>query len=394
MGVIHSIDDALIAVAAVGPVARAQAQKAEDARGLPTEVVDAIAAAGLWRVFAPRCVGGAGLGALESQFKVVRAMAYEDASAGWGIFICAGTPGLVASRLPAAGRDEVFAEGVLPAAGVFNPGGSARPVEGGWHVSGSWPFASGIGYAAWVMANAIVLDEGGKPAPGVAGLPEIRSFVVRPDAVTIVDDWHVAGLRGTGSMTFTMKDVFVPEHRTFPFFGPALINEPSYRLPLLSYVNPSFVGMAVGLARRAVDELVQLLPTKIGPPTFQPASADPSKQLRLGRAMAAIGATTDAAEALYRRIDARVAAGEDLMQLPLRERAEMRARATAAVETCVEVVNDLFRLGVASSIYEPGCLQRLWRDTNVLGQHLFLRDSNFEVPAKVAMGIDTESPFI
>src|SRR5437762_14325128 len=123
MGVIHSIDDALIAVAAVGPVARAQAQKAEDARGLPTEVVDAIAAAGLWGVFAPRCVGGAGLGALESQLKVVSAMAYEDASAGSGILICPGTPGLIASRLPAAGRDEVLADGVPPAPGAFTPRG-------------------------------------------------------------------------------------------------------------------------------------------------------------------------------------------------------------------------------------------------------------------------------
>jgi alkylation response protein AidB-like acyl-CoA dehydrogenase len=152
--------------------------------------------------------------------------------------------------------------------------------------------------------------------------------------------------------------------------------------------------MAVGLAQRAIDELVQLLPTKIGPPSFQPASNDPSKQLRLGRAMATIGAAADASQALYRRIDARAAAGEDLAELPLTERAELRVRATAVVATCVDGVNDLFRLGGASSIYEPGPLQRVWRDVNVLGQHLFLRDSNFEVAAKVALGIDADSPFV
>src|SRR6185295_5997759 len=109
------------------------------------------------------------------------------------------------------------------------------------------------------------------------------------------------GLRGTGSMTFTMKDVFVPEPRTFLFFGPAVIDEPSYHLPLFSFVGPSFVGMAVGLAQRAIDELVQLLPTKVGPPTFQPASTDPNKQLRVGRAIAAIGTAADATRAMYRR---------------------------------------------------------------------------------------------
>ena len=392
--VIRSVEEALKAVAKVGPVARAHAQKAEDGRRLPTEVVDAISATGLWGALTPRCVGGSGLATLEGQFKILRAMAYEDASAGWGLFICGGTPALLGARLPEAGRDEVFADGVLPMAGVFNPGGSAQPVDGGWRVSGTWPFGSGIGYAAWVLANAIVVDEGGAPVPGVAGLPEIRSFVVRPDDVTIVDDWHVAGLRGTGSMTFTMKDVYVPEHRTFLFFGPTVIDEPAYTVPLFSFVGPSFVGQAVGLAQRAIDELVALLPTKIGPPTFQPASTDPTKQLRLGRAIAAVGAVTDATRAMYRRIDARTAAGEDLTGLPVSERAELRTRVTAGVETCVGVVNDLFRLGGASSIYEPGCLQRVWRDVNVLGQHLFLRETNFEVAAKVAMDIETDSPFV
>ena len=392
--VITSLEDALSAIAQLGPIAREYAQKSEDTRHLSVEVVDAIAAAGLWGVFTPRCVGGSGHGALESQFEIIRAMAYEDSSAGWAIFICAGTPALLGAHLPAAGCDEIFADGIHPAAGVFNPGGGAQRVDGGWRVNGTWPFASGVGYAAWVMANAIVIGDDGRPEPGIAGLPQFHSFVVPADAVTIVDDWHVAGLRGTGSMSFTMQDLFVPEHRTFPFFGPALIDEMPYRIPLFSYVSPGFVAMAVGLAQRAVDEIVQLLPTKIGPPHFQPASTEATKQVRLGRAIATVGAVADATRALYRRIDAHAAEGADLADLSHAERVELRVRATAAVENCVEVVNDLFRLGGASSIYQPGVLQRVWRDINVLGQHLFLRDSNFEVAAKFAMDMDSASPFI
>jgi alkylation response protein AidB-like acyl-CoA dehydrogenase len=392
---IGTLDDALAAVKRVAKVAREYAQKAEDARGLPAEVVDAIDDAGLWAVFAPKCVGGCGLMGLTEQFEVIRAMAYEDASAGWGLFICGAGQGLIASRLPEAGRAEVFAEGPRPIAGVFNPAGAtATRGDDGLRVTGSWSFASGIGYASWVLANALVLDATGAAVPGIGGLPEIRSALVPRDDVTIVDDWHVAGLRGTGSMSFTMQDMFVPEHRTFPFFGPAVIDELRYRVPLFTLVGPGLVGMAVGLAERALDEVSVVLHSKVGPPTFQPASGDPAKQNTLGKASTAVRGVRDAVCAAYARVDERVAAGEDLVGLPLAERAAMRSRSTWAVETCIAAVNETFRLGGATSIYEPGILQRCWRDANVLGQHLYLRSSNYEVAAKVTLGIGEDSPFI
>lgn len=389
---IDSLEDALAAVAKVAPIAREYAQKAEDGRGLPAEVVTAMAEAGLWRTFAPKAVGGAGLVGLVEQHEIIRALAYEDTSAAWGLFICGLGAGLVGSKLPQEGRDEVFADGVGPIAGVFNPGGSAAPVDGGLVVNGRWPFASGVGYAGWILANALRVDESGAPQPSDNGLPEVVTVLVRPDDITVIDDWHVAGLRGTGSMTFAVEGVTVPAHRTFPFFGPPTIDEPKYQLYMISLLSPSFGAMAIGLAQRALDEVLALLPARVGPPTFEPASADPINQSIVGRSLAAVRAARESSRAIYARYDARLAAGEDLTDLPIVERAELHQHTVWAAETCQAAVNELFRLGGASSIYEPGALQRTWRDINVLTQHIYLRSTNHTMAGKVALGIDVVAP--
>ena len=391
---IDSLEDARAAVAKVAPIAREYAQKAEDGRALPAEVESAMAEAGLWRTFAPKAVGGAGLVGLVEQHEIVRAMAYEDTSAAWGLFICGVGAGLVGSKLPQQGRDEVFADGVAPIAGVFNPGGTAAPVDGGFLVNGRWPFASGVGYAGWVLANALHLDESGAPQPSDNGLPEIVTVLVRPDDITIVDDWHVAGLRGTGSMTFAMEGVTVPAHRTFPFFAHPTIDEPKYQLYILSLLSPPFGAMALGLAQRALDEVLAILPTRVAPPTFEPASADPLNQSIVGRSLAAVRAARESSRAIYARYDARLADGEDLSELPIAERAEIHQHTVWVGETCQAAVNDLFRLGGASSIYEPGALQRTWRDINVLMQHAYMRSANHPLAGKIALGIDVVAPLL
>ncbi|HJR24739.1 MAG TPA: acyl-CoA dehydrogenase family protein [Acidimicrobiales bacterium] len=392
---ISSLEDALEAVSRVGPVAREWAQKAEDSRALPAEVVDAIGDAGLWGVFVPEELGGAGLVGLSETFEIIRALAYEDTSAAWGVLICAGTGGILGAKLPPEGRAEVFADGLVPTAGVFNPGGGATPAEGGGVVvNGRWPFGSGVGYCRWVLANALRLDESGAPRPGSNGLPDIVATVVRSDEVTVVDDWFVAGLRGTGSMTFTMSNVTVPEHRTFSFFAPAVIDAPKYQLPTLTIVGPMFAGMAIGLAQRAVDEVLGLLPTRVGPPTFEPASLDPVNQARVGASIAAVRGALESCRGVFARYDARVAAGEDLRDLSLQERAEVHQQVVWAGGVCRQAVDELFRLGGANSIYEPGVLQRTWRDVNVLCQHVYLRETNHTIAGKLAFGLDVVAPLL
>jgi alkylation response protein AidB-like acyl-CoA dehydrogenase len=391
---IGSLQDALDAVARVGPVAREWAQKCEDGRALSAEVVDAITDAGLWGVFTPQAVGGSGLVGLTETFEIIRTLAYEDTSAAWGLMICGGTGAILGSKLPEEGRAEVFADGPVPMAGVFNPGGAAAPADGGVVVNGRWPFASGVGYAHWVMVNALRLDESGAPRPGGNGLPEIVSSAVRCDEATIVDDWFVAGLRGTGSMSVVMDGVAVPEHRTFGFFLPPVIDEPKYQVAPLLLVGPMFAGMALGLTQRALDEGLGILPTRVGPPTFEPASMDPVVQSAVGRSVAAVRGALESTRAVLGKVDARIAAGEDLSDASVQDRAEVHHHIVWAAAVCREAVDQLVRLGGASSIYEPGVLQRTWRDVNVLCQHMYLREANHTLAGKLALGIEVVAPLL
>ncbi|HUR76863.1 MAG TPA: acyl-CoA dehydrogenase family protein [Acidimicrobiales bacterium] len=392
---IHTLDDALKAVAQVGPVAREHAQKSEDGRQLAPEVVNAITDSGLWGVFAPQTAGGSGLGSFNEVTEIVKALAYEDTSAAWGLFICGGGAAIFASRLSEAGRQEVYHDGCVPVAGVFSPGGSAtRTDAGGVTVSGRWPFASGITYARWVLGNAILVGPDGAPQPGMNGLPAIVGIVVPADEVTIVDDWHVAGLRGTGSMSFTLENHVVPADRVIDFFGPPSIEEAKYRVPIMTMVGPYFAAIAIGVAQRAIDEVKALLPTRVGPPTFQPASTEAMNQVALARAMAAVRAAAESTRSIFDRYDARVSAGEDLMALTLADRAEIHHHVVWVAETCQAAVNEMFRLGGASSIYEPNLLQRAWRDINVLNQHAYLRNTMHRIAGEIALGFEPVAPLL
>jgi alkylation response protein AidB-like acyl-CoA dehydrogenase len=392
---IGTLDDALKAIAQVAPVAREHAQKSEDGRHLADEVVDAITSAGLWSVFAPRIAGGSGLGSFNEITEIIKALAYEDTSAAWGLFICGGGSALFASRLTEAGRAEIYGGGCVPIAGVFNPGGSAtRAADGSYTVNGRWPFGSGITYAKWVLANAVLIGDGGAPVPGDNGLPTLIAVVVPQEDVTIIDDWHVAGLRGTGSMSFTIENQVVPPQRAIAFFAPPSIDDAKYRVPLFSMVAPFFAGMAIGVAERALDEVKALLPTRVGPPTFVPASAEAMNQVAFGRAMADVRAAAESTRSIFGRYDARSAAGEDLMGLTLAERAEIHQHTVWVGETCQAAVNELFRLGGASSIYEPNILQRVWRDINVLNQHAFMRNTMHKTAGEIALGFEPVAPLL
>ena len=193
-------------------------------------------------------------------------------------------------------------------------------------------------------------------------------------------------------MTFTMEGVTVPASRCFPFFGRATIDDPKYQLPIISGVGPGFASLAVGLAQRALDEVLAVLPTRAGPPTFEPASADPLNQLAVGRAQAAIRAALASSRAILGHYDDRATRGENLSGITLAERAELHSHSVWVAETCQAAVNDLFRLGGASSIYEPGILQRVWRDINILNQHLYLRGSNHRTAGEVLLGFEVPNP--
>ena len=189
----------LDAVRALVPDITARAEEIEQARTLPRDLVDDLAAAGCFRALVPRSHGGDEL-PLADALAVIEELARADGSVGWTVMIGAAAPALL-GHLPAATFDAVYASGPdVISAGTFNPAGTATPVDGGFRASGQWSFASGCRHAQWFLAHCIV-DDG--------RMPPLRMMVLPAADVQIVDTWSTMGMRGTGSHDFTVDGKFV-----------------------------------------------------------------------------------------------------------------------------------------------------------------------------------------
>ena len=221
----------LEAVEGVRDVVEASALEAEELRTLPRKAVDAIYDAGLFSLKVPEVLGGAEAD-LVTQIEVVEAMTRIDTSAGWTMMIGAGSLGLASAFLSEEAVPEVFADGRIPRfASSSRPSGTAVPAEGGFIVNGRWPFASGVLHSEWILAGVPALDGA---APGTR-----RTVIFPTSKAEIHDNWHVAGLQGTGSCDFSLEDVFVPEEFTFEVMN----DTPRRGLPLFNIRVPGILAV-------------------------------------------------------------------------------------------------------------------------------------------------------
>ncbi len=222
---------------------------------VPRATVDALVAAGLHAVNSPREVGGAEL-TLPECVDVFTEISRADGSAGWSLMASATT----AAFFGAYGADEfvekMFANGVPLAAGQFAPNGTARRDGTDWIVNGDYQFASGIDVAEWVGAGTIT-----EPAEGEDA--EILFTVFPVGQAERRGNWDVLGLRATASEDYAVRDVRVPDGAAFPFFAPTRRRGgPIYELGVLGLVTVGHAGFALGVVRRAVEELRVVAATK------------------------------------------------------------------------------------------------------------------------------------
>src|SRR5499426_1760124 len=201
----------LAAVRDLLPLIAQHADAAERERQRARPVVDALVNAGVFRLLVPSALGGAGASPLEF-CKVVEAVATVDGSTGWCVMISGGY-GQFAGLLPPPAATDIFSDPAAVLSGTFRPNGVARAVEGGYQVSGQWPLASGSSHATWLLGGCRIVD-GDQPRLTPAGRPELRLMFLPVNDATILDTWYTAGLRGTASHDFVLRDCFIPTHRT------------------------------------------------------------------------------------------------------------------------------------------------------------------------------------
>ena len=347
-----------------------------------------MAEAGLFRMYVPKTLGGLEvepvtlLGAVEEVARV-------DGAAGWCLSI-----GAVHGALGAYLREDV-ARAIYcddprsVVAGSVNASGVARAVDGGYRVSGRWTFASGIHHSAWVYGNCVVHD-GDTPRRRQGDAPEMRFAFLPVDQCEIYDTWHVSGLRGTGSHDFSVTDLFVPEERSLVAFTAKPYQPgPLYTCPFVTYFAASIAGPPLGIARGAIDALVEFASTKT-PTGSQSLLRDrPSLQSDIARAEALVrSARAFLVEALQDIWEA-LAGGREVT---MRQRAMGRIAGINAATSAAQAVDLMYNAGGGTALYESCLLERFFRDVHAATQHIAVTPAYYELSGRVLLGMSPGTP--
>jgi alkylation response protein AidB-like acyl-CoA dehydrogenase len=376
------------------PTLDAAWQQSEQDRRVPHDVVELMREAGLFRMVVPSEFGGAATD-LRNFVDVLETVARGNSAAAWDLaassvatLFALGLPPQGLSRIYANGPDVIFAG----TATIDRDAAKAIARDGGYEVTGRWRFGSGCQDADWMISSALVLH-GGEPRQDQQGNAEMRYFVFPRPSVEILDTWRVIGMRGTGSHDWAVHNSFVPadlSERSPLVQGP---NVPRpwrstlYRVPLASVTALHFSAVATGLARRAIDTLVDLAHVK----TPHRAPGLLRERVQVQDALARAEVTLESARA-YRdqAIDdawATLTAGN---ALSIEQRARIRLAGANAAESAARAVDLMYGAGGTTSIEEDHPLSRFFRDVHVIAQHVTVLPLYYEMVGRAFLGLELD----
>jgi alkylation response protein AidB-like acyl-CoA dehydrogenase len=354
------------------PIVRQYRDQAELDRHLPEPVAVAMRERNLFCLWLPGSLGGPEL-PIATVVQVMEELSRQDGSVGWNSMISTNHSILwshlnheTASSMVEGGR-HVIAGTIGGGGDRSTPGGGlATKVDGGYRITGKWGFASGCHHADWMVANGRI-SENGELRKNPQGGVGLYSFLVPPSQVTLLDTWYTTGMRGTGSHHFEATGVFVPEDRMFPT-GTSETEEtnPIYSTARTTPWSACIAGVAIGIARDAVDSFVELAkvkPASVGRnalldrDSVHRAVGEAEGRLRAGRAF-----LLETARLVDAYLERREAIPDDLA-------AQMRAATGAASILSVEAVDSMYTMAGSSSIYATNRLDRCFRDVHTTVSH-------------------------
>ena len=379
------------AAAALRPVLREYQEQIEREQRLPRALVEQMRAAGFYRMVIPRALGGLQVDPL-TYLRVVELLAEGVGSVGWNI--ANNSIGqLVTLGLPDEGVQEVHGQGTpsIMAGTAVQGGGQAVPVEGGYRISGHWTFGSGCQESAWMLGSFQILDAGEPRRRPDGGSLYWRGVFPRAEAQVVPGSWDVAGLRGTGSFDWTVKDVFLPERRTMVHAGVPLDNQWSrwpgiaYALPSQAWVGPHHSAVITGIARAGIDALIALAVEKTPRGRTGMLCENPQVQDAVGRADAVLNAGRNYRGAMIADLWNTIAAGKETT---LEQRARCRLASTYAADSAREAMDLVYRHGGSTSFKRESRLAECWRDLHVVGQTVTVGPEWYPVGGRALLGMD------
>jgi len=323
---------------------------------------------------------------------VVEELSGIDGAAGWNLMIGASL-GSLADYLPAETAEEIFGRGQKTVcAASFTSSGRADQGDGGYHVSGTWPFASGCQHADWLAGRCSVF-EAGQPKLNDSGTPVRELLFLPATECQILDTWQSVGLKGSGSHDFRVESRFVPTARGFPFTdltrGPSERPGLGYRTPFLGIDGARIAAVGLGIARDSLETFEDLAKTKSR--TFGPQvslASNASVQEKVGRAEMLLRA---ARAFLYETVRTSVSAAE-----AGRYNADLRAlgrlAAGFAAEASASAVDIVYKLAGGTSVYTSSRLERCFRDVNTVTQHAVVQSGVIAAGGQHFLGITPPLP--
>jgi alkylation response protein AidB-like acyl-CoA dehydrogenase len=357
----------------------------EAAGRIPPDISRAMGEAGFYRMYMTAARGGPevspGIAA-----EVCEALAVGDAACGWVAFIAATTT-LAFARLTDEAVAELMARPDSLVTGVFAANGVATKVEGGFRVTGRWDWGSGSPNADWIGGGCVLVEDG-QPLTTSAGVPRNHMLFFPRDQVTSLDTWQVAGLCGTGSTAFAVKDVFVPDRHAAGVLVRTLPDTPLFRFPPFSPLAQGIGAVAMGIARAAIHEASRVAGEKRRGASSTPLAERAHTQIEIARGEARLRA---ARAFFYGSIDAAWDLAQRAEPIDLSHSRDMRLAVSHAVSESVSVVDAMYTLVGGTSVYAASPLQRQFRDIHVATQHFMVSPNILETAGRLFLGVATNT---
>jgi indole-3-acetate monooxygenase len=366
----------------LAPQIRELAGEIEQSRRLPLPLVEAMASAGLFRLWIPRSLGGEETDAV-TLVRVVEEISRADGAAGWCVGIGGGY-GVFGGYLPADAAREIYGDPRVVTGGAFRPFGQAAVAEDGYRVTGRWPLGSGCQHSAWIVGGCRILD-GDQPRSGAGGAPVTRLLFFPAQACEIIDTWDSIGLRGSGSHDYAVSDLFVPAARSLSFREQPVESGPLYAIPTIALFATVLAAVPLGIARHAIDILLDLTSTKIASRSRRTLREDATMQANLGQAEALVRSGRAFLYQSLAEVWQAVSAGQPLSVV---QRATLWLAATHAATAAKQATELMFAAGGSASPYVSGGLERCLRDVHAACQHVTLAAPNYQMAGQAFLDLD------
>jgi len=359
-------------------VIEAHADEAEQARRLPPTTVKALVDADLMRMCLPAVYGGPEIDPV-SMVEAIAAVAHADGAAGWCSMI-ASTTASQAAFLPPEGATEIYSDASTVTGGVFAPNGqgSVLALDGvdGVEVSGRWAWGSGTQHCAWVLGGAMCDD----------GTFRLCWF---PQAdIHFIDTWHTGGMRGSGSLDYSVERAFAPFRRTIqPGVTRPVVDNTLSHFPNFTLLAAGVAAVGLGVGRRALDELNDIAQGKQPQFSSKTLAQNAFTQIEFARAEATL---RSARAFLLDELGAAWDAASSGCGVRVEQRIAIRLAATNAASAGVVAADTAYTLAGGTAVYDTSVLGRCSRDAHVVTQHIQTAPKLNEKIGRLLLGLDDD----